>query len=88
VRAFLHEVRMHRSSNPARIATNSALWRTSSQSSRVAGGAIHAPGSRPIRSRSARVRGIASLLFAPLLLVHAHAERVRQVTSAPASWSA
>src|SRR4051812_38114101 len=37
-----------------RRATNLARWRTSSRSSRVAGGAIHASGKRPIRSRSAR----------------------------------
>ena len=37
-----------------RIATSLARCRTSSRSSLVAGGAIHACGSRPIRSKSAR----------------------------------
>ena len=37
-----------------RSPTSLARCRTSSRSSRVAGGAIHASGSRPIRSRSAR----------------------------------
>ena len=40
--------------HPERNATSLARCRTSSRSSRVAGGAIHAAGRRPIRSRSAR----------------------------------
>ena len=37
-----------------RIATSFALCRTSSRSSLVSGGAIHACGRRPLRSKSAR----------------------------------
>ena len=46
-----------------RIPTSLARCRTSSRSSRVAGGAIHASGSRPIRSRSARSRASRSSFF-------------------------
>ena len=46
-----------------RSPTSLARCRTSSRSSRVAGGAIHASGSRPIRSRSARSAASRSSFF-------------------------
>ena len=42
--------------SPDRNATSFARCRTASRNSRTAGGAIHASGSRPIRSRSAKSR--------------------------------
>ena len=49
--------------NPERNATSLARCRTNSRSSRVAGGAIHASGRRPIRSRSARSAASRSSFF-------------------------
>ena len=59
--------------------TSLARCRTSSRSSRVAGGAIHASGSRPIRSRSARSRGVPLVVLHPPVLERLDPQRMRQM---------
>ena len=65
--------------SPERSATSLARCRTSSRSSRVAGGAIHASGSRPIRSRSARSAASRTSFFTRRYSKRLHSQRVRQM---------
>ena len=66
-----------------RSPTSFARCRTNSRSSRVAGGAIHASGSRPSRNRSARSAVSRKSLLTPQILERLHPQRMGQEDPRP-----